>query len=41
MLAPRVPRDRELTFGQMLAMVVTVGIVLYGAAYLAIRWIWL
>jgi len=40
MLAPRVPRDRSLSFGQMLSMVVTVGVVLYGAAYLLLRWIW-
>jgi len=41
MLAPRVPRDRSLTFGQMIAMVLTAGIVIYGAAYLLMRWIWL
>ena len=30
---PRIPPDRTLSFGQMLALVCTVGVVLYGAAY--------
>jgi hypothetical protein len=36
---PRIPRERALTFGQMMAMVVTVGIVVYGAGYLAWHWV--
>jgi len=40
-MAPRVPRDRSLSFGQMLVMTVTVGVVLYFAAYLVVSWIWL
>lgn len=37
--APRIPRDRSLTFGQMLAMVATVGIFIYGAGFLVWEWI--
>ena len=40
MHAPRGPRDRSLTFGQMLAVVTTTGLFLYFAAYLAMSWIW-
>ncbi len=34
----RIPRDRQLTWGQMLSMVCTVGLFLWGAIYLAVRW---
>lgn len=37
-LSPRIPRDRALTFGQMLAMVLTVGAFVYGAGFLMWEW---
>ncbi len=36
---PRIPRDRVLTPGQMLAMVFTVSVFLWGAIILAVRWV--
>lgn len=35
----RIPRDRQLTFSQMLSMACTVGAVIWGAAYLLVRWV--
>lgn len=36
---PRVPRDRLLSTGEMYWLVVTVGIVVYGAAYIVWGWL--
>lgn len=38
-IAPRIPRDRVLSFGQMLAMVITVGFLVYGAGFIVWQWI--